>query len=640
MAFGLSIKIGADISGLNRGLDQGKTSLQKFGDSVSAPIARIAKLATAATAAAAAIGSVMVKQSMASIDAMGKLSDRVGGTTEAMQGLQHVANLTGVSQEAMGKALEQLNARLGEARRGVGTAAAALDRMGLSADALAQMDVDERMATIADRMRELGYSSDQAGDAMRQLGIRNGELVNLMLEGGDAIRAGRDEIESFGGALSRVEVKQVEAANDSFTRVGTAIRAVADRVAVRLAPILQAIAERFSDMAARSGGFQSALGTAFDFAAKAAGVVADAVGFLAALFERARDIGVSVANRIGEAFSWIGDRIRAMVNSLIRAVNRVAGLIPGVQRQIEEIDPGFIGRRFEDAAALAERAVELGMTRIRAVMGDDLPSENFERWLASVQEASRKAAEAAVAKMPRGGEVEGSEPEVDQRALERLQQRVEALRQATLTEMEIEREKHAANLETLNEAFANELLTTEEWHEALEAERQRHDEKMSDIDKKGWTEREKFAAMSLGRQAAQLSGELSGIFGAMSAHNDKMFRMSKIASAGNALVATLAGQAEALKLGWPLGPIAAAKIGAAGFGFISAIKGAGKGGATVGSAVTATMSQAALPAPQQPQPERLIQIESVNPGALISAESLAKAIEEMADDGRTRIVIA
>lgn len=85
-------------------------------------------------------------------------------------------------------------------------------------------------------------------------------------------------------------------------------------------------------------------------------------------------------------------------------------------------------------------------------------------------------------------------------------------------------------------------------------------------------------------QAAALAGD----------YNDKFLRAQKIFAASAALISTYQGAAKALELPFPMNIAAAAKVVAAGLGFVSAIKGGGRGG---GGAASSTSVQQA---PKEP----------------------------------------
>jgi len=90
---------------------------------------------------AAAVGGVAIytKRVIASMDATGKLSDRLGLTTESLIGLRHAGELAGLGTGEMDKALEKLTRNLGEARQGAGPAADAIAQLGLTTEDLSAM---------------------------------------------------------------------------------------------------------------------------------------------------------------------------------------------------------------------------------------------------------------------------------------------------------------------------------------------------------------------------------------------------------------------------------------------------------------------------------------------------------------------
>lgn len=110
-------------------------------------------------------------------------------------------------------------------------------------------------------------------------------------------------------------------------------------------------------------------------------------------------------------------------------------------------------------------------------------------------------------------------------------------------------------------------------------------------------------------------GGASDVLGVIGQFNDKAFKLAKVAAAAQALISTLQGSAEALKLPFPYNLIAAAQVMAHGMGLVSAIKGVSSsggsasisaGGTSSAAGVTATSSAAEV----APQTNAIIQVES------------------------------
>jgi hypothetical protein len=251
---GVEVIIGANTDSLDEAVRSSRTRLEGLGREMKSNIVTAAKFGAAFAAAGAALTIGLTVKGLAAVDAQAKLARQIGGTIDGLRATQIAASDAGIGIGIMNDATEKLNQRIGEAQRGTGTAAASFERLGLSADALGEMDVDARMAAIADRMQELELSTSSAADELRQMGIRNGELVNLMLQGGDAIRGARVELVELGLSLSDIDAAKVELANDAFSRIGLTIEGVSQRLAVEFAHTITAVSEQMIKEFTRGSG--------------------------------------------------------------------------------------------------------------------------------------------------------------------------------------------------------------------------------------------------------------------------------------------------------------------------------------------------------------------------------------------------
>ena len=244
----LNVLIGADTKGLETALGRARRSLQGF-----------------AVAGAAAIGAasgalvVMTGRAMQTIDANAKLARAVGGTTAAMQGLGRAADRAGVQQSELAAAATRLNQRLGEVQATGKGADDTFKAIGLTAQQLSNMDVDERFAALSDAMRRAGMSTQQMSYHLRQLGIRQSSVITLLQGGGDEIRRSRQMVEEFGVAVSEVDAAQIERTNDAVQEVGRVFEGLANQLAVKIAPHIEKFANQFTDLAKAGGPLRTAL---------------------------------------------------------------------------------------------------------------------------------------------------------------------------------------------------------------------------------------------------------------------------------------------------------------------------------------------------------------------------------------------
>src|SRR5690606_8788281 len=201
----LIVTLGADAKPLLDGARQAELSLANLDKRMMAGIGTMAKVGAAAAATGVAIVAGLVKSGLEAVDAQVKLARSIDGTVGGLRALEKAAGNVGVSKDELRKSVETLTVRLGEAIRGEGRMKAMLDELGLSAEYLMSLDVDERIAAIADRVREMGLSAAQTADLLRTFGIRNIEMAELLRQGGEAIREQAREVDRLGLRLSMVD---------------------------------------------------------------------------------------------------------------------------------------------------------------------------------------------------------------------------------------------------------------------------------------------------------------------------------------------------------------------------------------------------------------------------------------------------
>jgi hypothetical protein len=234
----LLVKIGADTKGLDTALGRAKRGF-----------AGLAKAAAASGVLVAGALTAMAVQGLRTVDANVKLARSMDGTMNGLRAVQIAAGYAGVSLGEANTAMQSLNRELVSATEKGSPAFKALQKIGFAASDLANMDADERMAAIADRMQVLGISSGEASDILRDLGVRSRNMSLLLLQGGNAIRAAREEVRAFGLELTTTQTDGIESANDSIARMSLVFEGLRGRLAAEIAPALQGVADRFNEIA-------------------------------------------------------------------------------------------------------------------------------------------------------------------------------------------------------------------------------------------------------------------------------------------------------------------------------------------------------------------------------------------------------
>ncbi len=649
----LLVEIGADTSGLESGGRRASKSMDDLGRQAAALGARMAALGAAAAAVGAAFTAKLVKSGLEAIDSQAKLARSLDASIDGLRGLQLAASEAGVKNEQLTSALRNLNARLGEAMRGTGEGKAALDALGLSARALSQLDTDQRMAVIADRMRELGLSSSQAADLLRKLGFENENFVPLMLAGGDAIRQARQDVDAFGISLSAVDAAKVEMANDAMARIGLTFEAIRKELTIALAPLLKELADRFNALSRENQGFAGIARSTAETVITAFGKVADALRVLQIAFksielvvQTLKATQITVAEAIIRLWAGVGDELMAVVNAGIRGLNALGANLAEIP---SPSDSAFVrGLREMGAQARAE----VGQVRMELLdlVTAEWPSKGVEEFLAAVRERAQEAAE-AVAGVAIGGagadlgggdneEAERRQKELDAQR-EALEMKLQQIREYAMTEDELEIERHIERMERLRAALEEELITKEEFKELEVALEEKHRARLEEIAKRAAKSQENVEKASLAARYKMAADQAQNALAMVSTHSRKMFEVNKVAGIANAVVSTYTGVAKALENPWPLNLAAAASTLAMGLAQISQIKSAsfsGGGGGTAPSLAGSPGTPVTPVASSAPAQSGVIVVEGIDEKSLFSGRAvreLAEKLQEHIRDGGT-----
>jgi hypothetical protein len=188
--------------------------------------------------------------SRAQIDALGKLSQQTQVSVEAIQAYSLAAAQAGLSSEEFAKSLQRLTVSVGKADGEKDTNPFA--KLGLSVEQLKSLKPEEIFESVADALANIANDQERAALATEIFGRGGVKLLPLINGGADALARAREEAEGLGGILTQEEVRNVEAMNDAFTKVGAAVQAVINKVVVNLSPVIKEIADNFTAFIAQA----------------------------------------------------------------------------------------------------------------------------------------------------------------------------------------------------------------------------------------------------------------------------------------------------------------------------------------------------------------------------------------------------
>ncbi len=212
----LQTKLTVDNSAFKKGMADSASATKSFADK--------AKVGIAAAGAAVAVGFVAAFKALSSVmdESQKRISDLVDTSTRLgvgigpLQALQFAAQQSGISIGSLDGALGKMLKNIGNAAAAGDSAKDAFGKLGLSATALANMQVDKQYLAIADAINKIPTAAGQAAAAVAIFGKGGIEQLSLIKDGAhQAIK----EFEGLGIELTTKQGKSLEAYGDSVNKL-------------------------------------------------------------------------------------------------------------------------------------------------------------------------------------------------------------------------------------------------------------------------------------------------------------------------------------------------------------------------------------------------------------------------------------
>lgn len=204
-----------------------------------------ARTALVALTGAAGFGA-FIKVQIDAADKVGKLSTKLGISTEALSQYQHVANLSGISFDQLTMAMQRMTRRTAEAAQGTGEAQGALRELNLDAAELAGLAPENQFEVIADRLAGVTNQSDRLRLAFKLFDSEGVTVLQTMKNGAAGIREMREEADRLGLTLSRDQVDAAEKAKNEITRLEGAFTGLTRSLALEFAPTISGVINKLS----------------------------------------------------------------------------------------------------------------------------------------------------------------------------------------------------------------------------------------------------------------------------------------------------------------------------------------------------------------------------------------------------------
>lgn len=250
----------AELDKLNVSKRAGTKATKSFSSSISS---MSGLLKVAVPAVSIAVFASLASNTLNAADSIGKLSTRIGASTEALSEYRHVAELSGVQFNQLTIGWQRQTRRIAEAAQGTGEAKDALKELGLEATALAQLRPEDQFESIANAMKGVDVQADKVRLGMKLWDSEGVSMLQAIDGGAESLKRMREEAKALGKSMSGEQVEAAEAANAAMIRMNASVSGLTDQLVLGLAPGIARVIEKFNTLS-RQSGFFAAMGGAIN----------------------------------------------------------------------------------------------------------------------------------------------------------------------------------------------------------------------------------------------------------------------------------------------------------------------------------------------------------------------------------------
>lgn len=377
------LELVTDITKMTGGLNQAVTGVQKLGTHVEATSKKIEAVGKTLTAAFSVLAlGALGKEFLDFAGHVNDLSQRLKISTSTVQEWQAVFGASGVEIEAVAKASDQLTTKLvGGDKSAVG----ALQKMGLSIEALKAMKPEERFNTVADAVGKIQNVGEQLYASKTLFGKGGPELL-AALDGhlSETIQRMRD----MGIVIDEETIKAADDFGDQLGYLGKQLLGIVAQIVGPLLPALSALGNVLSWLG------RNVIGPVLNVAVKSA------MTLLAGFVEVVTDVlGRIVA--LGSKIPGVGDKFKGMADALKDVSKRSGDYMANLWKQTDQTG--------QSADTAKPKLLGLGAAIDDSGKKAKKTSDEFARLVEHINELNRANA-APIFKQPEYNPAQGEVP--------------------------------------------------------------------------------------------------------------------------------------------------------------------------------------------------------------------------------------
>jgi hypothetical protein len=378
----LTIDLIARIGGFTGPLDKAGRHSKKTSDNMVKHAKRIGVAFGALAAGAVTAFALIVNKQRALIDQQAKTAQILDTTSTSIANLSRAADRGGISLAQVTAAGSKLNLSIGKALTGSNAQIEAFDRLGISAQALFEIPLDERISKVNQALRDNVRASERAAVAAQIYGVRSAKAI-FQLDPEGIAEAAR-QVKIFGLNLSDIDAAKVEMANDAMSTFGMLMDGIGKQLTVEMSGVLKALGDEFLRAAEEAGGLGEAVRE----------TTREIVSFLSFV--------INIPAGVGRVFEVVANALVGMYATAVGDIVNLSGIVANALSAL----PDFLGgagfaaqaKRYQDDAEIHYSIAQQAADKIDDLLfNKPLAGTAFEQFYLRAQAAADAAADAAVA---------------------------------------------------------------------------------------------------------------------------------------------------------------------------------------------------------------------------------------------------
>ena len=332
----LKVDLVLDRAAFQRGIDQARSGIQKFSDTVSKRLGAIGNIpglnglqevlssagkgiGTAVATGAAVAGAALAGLSISAINTAAEiknLSTISNAAPAEFQAWAAGAKTVGIEQEKLADIFKDMNDRVGDfIATGGGPMADFFERIGpkvgVTAEQFRNLSGPQALQLYVDSLEKANVNQQDFTFFMEAIAGDSTALIPLLKDGGKAMQDYAARTAALGGIMSNESVTALAAMKTSLSEVGIVMRGLRNEMGAAFAPVIQSLAQTFVSLMTKGSALRmviDAITAAISIVAKFFSSLVTIVSAVAAgLWEmtRAAATAIEQATGIADAFSWI-----------------------------------------------------------------------------------------------------------------------------------------------------------------------------------------------------------------------------------------------------------------------------------------------------------------------------------------------